>query len=48
MDNDPLFDVVEPDQAMVCITDDDASVTRKYETSTCKVHHVSNIKVCDR
>ena len=39
MDNDPLFDVTEPDQAMVCITDDDSSATRKRASfnNTCSV-----------
>ena len=39
MDNDPLFDVIEPDQAMVCITDDDSGATRKYET--CRIEYIS-------
>ena len=29
MDNDPTFDVIEPNQAMVCINDDDSAATRK-------------------
>ena len=41
-DNDPQFDVIEPDQAMVCIVDDDSGATRKHEMSgvlsSIKVH----------
>ena len=38
VDNDPLFDVIEPNQAMVCIIDDDPT-SSKYDSIKFKMYH---------